>query len=149
MDNDCSIADDNLTMDAEDSLPAIHLQSGAGSGVGDEPGQVLTTVQPPSPSQMETNDELSFGTQIMMLEQKELQTENVEELSAQFYSQLLAYYLIEQNWVKARLCRMRANACSNDAQLSVIIAISKHLENGETGAALKLIKSYNFVGLFK
>lgn len=43
------IAEDNLMMDAEDSLPAIHLQSASGDGADEVPA---TT---PSPSHMDTN----------------------------------------------------------------------------------------------
>ncbi|KHN73007.1 hypothetical protein Tcan_06746 [Toxocara canis] len=133
--------EDNLMMDAEDSLPAIHLQTGSADGAGEVPA---TT---PSPSHMDTNDEVPFGMQIAILEQRELQMDG-NEITAEFYSQMLACYLIQQDWTKALLCRMRA-ASFDDSQLRAIIAVSQHLENGETGPALRLIKSTNFTGLVK
>lgn len=45
--------------------------------------------------------------------------------------------------LQARLCRKRA-AAFDDSQLRAIITITQHLENGETGAALKLMKSAKF-----
>uniref|UniRef100_A0A9J2P8Y2 CSN8/PSMD8/EIF3K domain-containing protein n=1 Tax=Ascaris lumbricoides TaxID=6252 RepID=A0A9J2P8Y2_ASCLU len=128
--------EDNLMMDAEDSLPAIHLQSASGDGADEVPA---TT---PSPSHMDTNDDVPFAVQIAMMEQKELQMDN-NEVTAQFYSHMLACYLIEQDFTKARLCRKRA-AAFDDSQLRAIITITQHLENGETGAALKLMKSAKF-----
>uniref|UniRef100_A0A915BRZ8 CSN8/PSMD8/EIF3K domain-containing protein n=1 Tax=Parascaris univalens TaxID=6257 RepID=A0A915BRZ8_PARUN len=128
--------EDNLMMDAEDSLPAIHLQSASGEGADEMP----TTT--PSPSHMDTNDDVPFAVQIAMMEQKELQMDN-SQVTAQFYSHMLACYLIEQDFTKACLCRKRA-AAFDDTQLRAIIAVTQHLENGETGAALKLMKSAKF-----
>lgn len=44
-------------------------------------------------------DDVPFAVQIAMMEQKELQMDN-NEVTAQFYSHMLACYLIEQDFTK-------------------------------------------------
>lgn len=137
-----AVADENLTMDAEDSLPAIPLQESSVPAADNASDMPATFME-------ETAQEISFAQsgapfaeQVAAMERKEFEICN-REISPSFYSQLITCYLVQQNFQKAKFCRMRAENLANE-ELKTVIAISKYLENRQTGPALKLIKSANF-----
>ncbi|VDM95964.1 unnamed protein product [Thelazia callipaeda] len=76
-------------------------------------------------------------------ENRELQP-NENDVDVDFFSQLLIFYMIKEDWTKARQCRLRAEASVTNAKMNTLLLICRHLEECNTGAALHLIKNASF-----
>ncbi|MCP9265703.1 hypothetical protein DINM_021065 [Dirofilaria immitis] len=84
-----------------------------------------------------------FTSKLRSFEQREIQP-NEHGVDVEFFSHLLIFYMIKEDWAKARQCRLRAEASATDIHLNTIMLLCHHLEDGDTGAALHLIKNSYF-----
>ncbi|VDK82440.1 unnamed protein product [Litomosoides sigmodontis] len=119
--------DESSQMDAEDSLPAPSLPMQNYAGLSNDPFVVSS----------------SFTSKLQSLEQREIQR-NECDVDDDFFSHLLVFYMIKEDWTKARQCRLRAEPLATNIHLNTLILISENLERSETGAAIHLIKNSNF-----
>lgn len=131
---------DTLSMDAEDSLPAIATPSAVVEG---------TTSIAPSDAAAEVeyvfDDNAPLLERIERLKQQELLF--LRKSGSGFYAMLIAYYFASFDWQQVRLCRMRIEALFNrkDKQLTTFANIARNLEQRKFGAALRLCKETDFM----
>lgn len=129
---------ENLTMDAEDSLPAVPTPStiaeGASSFIPPDSG---------ASAEYEVNDNMPVSKRIEMLEEQELIM--ARRNAGNFYSMLLALYFADLDFQKSRICRLRVEAMlvRPDPQLKTMMIMAKRLEEREFGAALNAAKEIN------
>uniref|UniRef100_A0A0R3RYW0 CSN8_PSD8_EIF3K domain-containing protein n=1 Tax=Elaeophora elaphi TaxID=1147741 RepID=A0A0R3RYW0_9BILA len=119
--------DESLQMDAEDSLPSPSFPLHHHTSFSDAP---FVGSSP-------------FISKLQSFEQREVQP-NERDVDVEFFSQLLIFYMIKEDWAKARQCRLRAEATVTNIQLNTLMLICHHLEDGDSGAALHLIKNSHF-----
>ncbi|KAM3725635.1 Aminomethyltransferase [Dirofilaria immitis] len=119
--------DESLQMDAEDSLPAPSFLMHHSIGINNASFAVCSP----------------FTSKLRSFEQREIQP-NEHGVDVEFFSHLLIFYMIKEDWAKARQCRLRAEASATDIHLNTIMLLCHHLEDGDTGAALHLIKNSYF-----
>ncbi|KAL3982536.1 COP9 signalosome subunit CSN8 family protein [Acanthocheilonema viteae] len=119
--------DENLNMDAEDSLPAPSFSMHHFTGFSNAP---FVASSP-------------FTSKLRSFEQREIQP-NERDVDVDFFSHLLVFYMVKADWAKARQCRLRAEASISSIHLNTLMLICHHLEDGDTGAALHLIKNSHF-----
>ncbi|CAG9537707.1 unnamed protein product [Cercopithifilaria johnstoni] len=119
--------DESLQMDAEDSLPIPSFSMHHSAGFSNAP---FVASSP-------------FTSKLRSFEQREIQP-NERDVDGDFFSHLLIFYIIKEDWAKARQCRLRAEASVTNIHLNTLMLICHHLEDGNTGAALRLIKNSHF-----
>ncbi|OZC10313.1 hypothetical protein X798_02620 [Onchocerca flexuosa] len=119
--------DESLQMDAEDSLPASSFSMHHSTNISNAP---FVTCSP-------------FTSKLRSFEQREIQP-NERDVDVEFFAHLLIFYMIKEDWAKARQCRLRAEASVTNIHLNTIMFVCHHLEDGDTGAALHLIKNSHF-----
>uniref|UniRef100_A0A915PQ38 PCI domain-containing protein n=1 Tax=Setaria digitata TaxID=48799 RepID=A0A915PQ38_9BILA len=118
----------NLHMDAEDSLPVpSFLMTCHSTGIDN-----VSFIAPSS-----------LTSRLQAFEQREIQP-NEREVDVEFFSHLLIFYMMKEDWAKARQCRLRAEASVTNVHLNTLMLICHHLEDGDTGAAVRLIKNSHF-----
>ncbi|EJW85741.1 hypothetical protein WUBG_03345 [Wuchereria bancrofti] len=125
-------ANETLYMDTEDSLSTPSFSMYDSTGVSDAPF-VAPSV---------------FASKLRSFEQREIQP-NERDVDFDFFSHLLIFYMIKEDWLKARQCRLRAEASAANVHLNTLMRICRHLEDGDTGTALHLIKNSHFDDPFK
>ncbi|VDM13674.1 unnamed protein product [Wuchereria bancrofti] len=123
---------ETLYMDTEDSLSTPSFSMYDSTGVSDAPF-VAPSV---------------FASKLRSFEQREIQP-NERDVDFDFFSHLLIFYMIKEDWLKARQCRLRAEASAANVHLNTLMRICRHLEDGDTGTALHLIKNSHFDDPFK
>ncbi|EFO27625.2 hypothetical protein LOAG_00858 [Loa loa] len=119
--------DESLQMDAEDILPTPSFSMHHSTGASNTPYVASSP----------------FASKLLSFEQREIQS-NERDVDVDFFSHLLIFYMIKEDWAKARQCRLRAEISATNINLNTLMLICHHLEDGDTGVALRLMKNSHF-----